>query len=567
MSGATQNKDGTKKRWIHGRAVQDGKLRFLSVSSLEKGDSSKPTGCLRRWHYQYIGGVKETEQSDALIRGEKLHGEIAHYLTTGEQVLSSQVLAGMHIIPEPGPDLKVEHDIVPNLPDGRSGIIHAPLRAAGVPIVGAIDLIHARGTNKGTEDIEHIHDPVGTIEVIDWKTCRTMDNAKKGPDLLKTIQMSGYGKYIFEVEPDATFVRLSHGYFPSKGVPRKTTIRVDRDQINKSWEHANHVASSIVDAAKENNPDLVEANTEACMSYGRECPARSICSAVKTNALSMFVGNVLAEQIIPPGNLLKNMSEANTSNSILATIKAGGSALPEPRANRSIFGSIGQAPTPPSEPVQEDTEITRIKADLASRERLAKGPELLPPDAPESNPMLASKPNPVNPFTMAMAAVAENDTPVIDTKEVVATMVKDAPEAPKRRGRKPKVTEPDTVPGTPVTPTVPDFSDVDPIAIPVINFFVDCAPDAEHENFWELVDHLSAKLTEQSGLPDFRMATEGDLAFGRWKGFYAAMLRATKIEPGNYTLPHAYGEVAQVVIEVMRDVVRKSGGMFVTGSR
>lgn len=99
MSGATQNKDGTKKRWIHGRAVQDGKLRFLSVSSLEKGDSSKPTGCLRRWHYQYIGGIKEPP-SDKMEAGERMHAEIAHYLRTGENHLSRQVIAGMHMIPE-----------------------------------------------------------------------------------------------------------------------------------------------------------------------------------------------------------------------------------------------------------------------------------------------------------------------------------------------------------------------------------------------------------------------------------------------------------------------------------
>jgi hypothetical protein len=147
MSGATQNKDGTKKKWVHGRAVEKGKVRFLSVSSLEKGDSSKPNGCLRRWHYQYIGGIKEPP-SASMQKGTDLHEQIARYLTTGEKVMSSQVLAGLHMIPEPGPDLLVEHDIVPEMPDGKSGIEHAVLRASGIPIVGAIDLIHARGTIK-----------------------------------------------------------------------------------------------------------------------------------------------------------------------------------------------------------------------------------------------------------------------------------------------------------------------------------------------------------------------------------------------------------------------------------
>lgn len=558
MSGATQHKDGTKKRWIHGRAVQDGKLRFLSVSSLEKGDSSKPTGCLRRWHYQYIGGIKEAP-SDAMAAGERMHAEIAHYLTTGENVLSSQVMSGMHMLPDPGPDLLVEHDIVPTMPDGKSGIAIAPLRASGVPIVGAIDLIHGRGVNKGTEDIEHIYDPKGTIEVIDWKSCRTLDNIKKGPELLRSIQMAGYGKYVFETEPDAQLVRLSHGYFPSRGVPRKTTIRVDRDQIEKSWEHANRVASSISDAAKEPNPDLVEANTDACTSYGRDCPAKSVCSAVKNNALSMFVGNVLAEQVIPAGNLIKNMSEVKTGNSILAGIKARQSTLPEPRANRSIFGQIAATQaTPAPAPVADQDAIAAEMAKLEAKERLAKGPELLPPDAPASNPLLASKPQVENSFTQAMAAVT------IDASEAISDMVEAVP-APKKRGRKKK--EESEVPEI-VTVAGDDFKAVPNVTSGAINFYVDSAVEGvEIESFWPIVDALVDVMNEQCGDTDFRRSKHELFDFGKWKGLLATMIRQTPIQPGNYQLLHAQGDIALVVVETMRDIVRKSGGLFVTGAR
>lgn len=558
MSGAT------KKRWIHGRAVQDGKLRFLSVSSLEKGDSSKPTGCLRRWHYQYIGGLKE-QQSDAMERGERLHAEIAHYLTTGEQVLSSQVLAGKHMIPDPGPDLLVEHDIVPEMPDGKSGIEIAPLRAAGIPLVGAIDLIHARGTNKGTDDIENIYDPEGTIEVLDWKTCRTLNNIKKGPELLKSIQMAGYGKYIFETEPSAKLVRLSHGYFPQQGVPRKTTIRVDRDQIEKSWEHANRVASSIVDAAKETNPDLIEANTEACNSYGKPCPASSVCSAVKNNALSKFVGQVLSDDLIPAGNLIKNMSNSNGGTSILATLKSKASGLPTPRPNRSIFGQVEekQDTIPPlaesSSPGGAADDNEKLQAEIArleAQERLVKGPELLPPDAPVSNPMMASKPKVVNEFTQAMAAV-------------ITEVVAEAPPAPKKRGRKPKaepvpVEEPAPVVEEPVAPQ----EDIDPIAIPVgLSFYVDCTPDSACESFWPLVDKLVGIMCEEAKVADIRLSTDDRFAFGRWKGHLANLIHQTPIEDGEYQLLHAHGDIALVVVETMRGIVRNRGGRFVTGSR
>ncbi len=550
MSGATQNKNGTKKRWIHGRAVQDGKVRFLSVSSLEKGDSSKPTGCLRRWHYQYIGGIKEAPSS-SMEAGTRMHAEIAHYLTTGENVLSSQVMSGMHMIPEPGPDLLVEHDIVPEMPDGKSGIEIAPLRASGIPIVGAIDLIHGRGTNKGTEDIENIYDPKGTIEVIDWKGCRTLDNIKKGPELLKSIQMAGYGKYVFETEPDASLVRLSHGYFPSRGVPRKTTIRVDRNQIDKSWEHANRVASSISDAAKEPNPDLVEANTDACNSYGRDCPAKSVCSAVQRNTLAKFVGNVLAEQLVPVERLMSN-------NTILAQIKAkqaaGGSNLPEPRPNRSIFGQISQAPKPaPEETKTTSAEIMEdeaLKAEIAKlelKERLAKGPELLPPDAPESNPFLASKPKTENDFTKAMS-----DVVTIDATEAVAAMVDAVPEK-KKAGRKKKE--------APVeTPAQESAGE--------INFYVDASVEGVYiESYWPVVDRLIEIMREQAGGQDFRLLNNDTFGFGRWKAVLAQMIHQTPLDPGNYQLLHAQGDIAMVVVETMREIVRKSGGKFVIGSR
>jgi len=579
VSGATQNKDGTKKRWLHGRAVEKGTVRFLSVSALEKGDSSKPNGCLRRWHYQYIGGIKEP-QSKAMFEGEKLHAEIAHYLSTGEEVLSSKVMAGRHMLPDPGPDLLIEHDIIPAMPDGKSGLHEAVLKADGIPIVGAIDLIHARGVNKGASDIMETHDPAGTIEVIDWKTCRTLNHAKTGPDLLKTIQMVGYGKYIFEAEPDATLVRLSHGYFPSQGTPRKSTIRVDRNQIDKSWEHANRVASSIRDAAKETNPDLVEANTQACNAFGKECPAKSVCSAVKNNVMSKFVGEILSNQLIPAGNLSKM-----SNNGILAAIKAkqAASNLPEPRPNRGVFGSIG---APKTEKPSDEKE--RLQAEMARLEALEKetlkdelpivppdlseGPELVPPDAPESDPLLASKPQAQNSFTEAMAAVVVHEEPVIEPPPVEK----------KKRGRKAKAEvkpapveiEPERisdgdvpVDGFPVdNPPTHGAEGVTEAAGPdQINLYVNCSIEGvETESLWPLIDHLIDMLNQESKSKDFRLSK--DLEYGKWKAALTAFIHATPIPGGNYTLPRAHGDIGQVVIEAMAPVVRKSGGILVVGA-
>src|SRR5262245_58455358 len=109
MSGATENADGSTKRWKHGRSVAaDGTIRFLSVSALEMADMDDPAGCLRKWWYAFLQGIREGP-SPAKDRGDKLHAEVARYLRTGNRNLSSQVLVGLGagMIPRPGDDLQI----------------------------------------------------------------------------------------------------------------------------------------------------------------------------------------------------------------------------------------------------------------------------------------------------------------------------------------------------------------------------------------------------------------------------------------------------------------------------
>jgi hypothetical protein len=203
VSGATENIDGSKKKWKHGAAIsKDGTLRLTSVSALEMADMSAEGGCLRRWWYAYKRGIKEGE-TDSLRRGNRLHGETALYLKTGVKPTSSQVLVGLgaRMIPAPGDDLLVEYDMVPDLPDGSSGLAQAILRADGVPLTGAIDLIHARLENPGVHDVEDARDPPGTLKMTDWKFPGKLDHAKAGHELVETIQMAGYAKFGFELAP------------------------------------------------------------------------------------------------------------------------------------------------------------------------------------------------------------------------------------------------------------------------------------------------------------------------------------------------------------------------------
>jgi len=589
-------------------------------------DPSSETGCPRRWYYAYVEGKKEPS-SKAQERGVILHGEVADYLTTGVKNISSPILAGMHMIPEPGPDLRVEFDIVPILEDGTSGLHLAPLRAAGVPITGAIDCLHNRGINKGAADFEDMHDPPGTIEVIDWKFVSSLNYIKPGNELIKTIQMSGYAKYVFTVAPETPFVRISHGYMPARGAGRKATALVTKQQVDEAWLHAEDVSRIVQAAAACKSADDVEANIRACHSYGRDCIHMEYCTAAKKNdspALSELIGGTAASSMLAKARVhlpviqyqentmpietplldamlakndaLKGNAEVQNAMAELAAreaavkhkplielctkIRACGIGFP------TLTGAAARAYTDAGMKLEEAasgmlkdctiddvanlSQVLKEASEFAAMQPKPAAPvidlaALTPPDAPE----------PVKPVTApVVAAEAIPATPTDPLAGLVAAV--DKP----KRGRKPKAEEApvvnvvnNAVVVAPI-PTPTTATPVDPVTVSPATekfyFYVDCVPSCTYESFWPVVNKLTTLLTEQSGAPDFRAADpKGPLGYGAWKGVLAAFVReaAKDFKPGHHVLDGATGEVAQVVVEVMRDIVHRAGGVFIRGTR
>lgn len=303
-----------------GHTIVDGELQHLSVSSLEKGDRNAG-GCERRWNYWKRQGKTAEESAKgqkSKEAGTKLHAELEHYERTGENVLGRLAQKGLHFIPDPGPDLRVETPIhkVIQIPDGTSvlgpngDIVHgtrprvvSPLTAAGIPFAGYIDLWHRRGINKGADDITELHDPPGTIEVMDWKWKGNVVDRYGNSTLISrdklvyTTQMAGYGEWIRRTIPDAHYIRLSHGVFPDKGgAPRKITkLHVVQDCSN-TWEYVETVARTLRDVAKESNVDKVPANLMACTSYGG-CPHAEYCTARQNNSMSRLFGETAEQEL------------------------------------------------------------------------------------------------------------------------------------------------------------------------------------------------------------------------------------------------------------------------------
>ena len=371
-------------KWLYGKAVEDGgtpdaRLRFVSVSAMSTADPAE-TGCLRKWHYQYILGKKKPK-SRATIRGDNLHAEIEKYLKTGDRSLSSLALSGLHMVPDPvkllpdgRPDMLVEHDML-LLPGARkpkdeaeaaAALAGAPVRIEGVPVLGRMDLIHGRGTNRAALNIEDTLDPPGTVEVLDWKTTGSPDWIKRPGELPNLIQMSGYAHWVYAVEPAARQVRLSHGYFVEKGGPsRKVTLRVVQGDVAPAWERAGAVVRSIRDAAREIDPDKVDANTDACSAYGG-CPHREYCKARMHTALAAFVGQTAADKMLgrtkePEMGLLEKM---NTP----ATVPTNN--LPD------LGGMLGAPATGPT-PEQVAAEKAKLEAEEAAARAAAQLREAL----------------------------------------------------------------------------------------------------------------------------------------------------------------------------------------------
>lgn len=333
----------------YGRAVVNGLIRYLSVSSLKKGDNTTAEGCTRRWRWRYIEKKDEPQGAGAALGTEK-HDEAAHYLTTGEKRVSAIVARGLHLLPEPGPDLIVEHEI-----SGKPALSAPVLEAAGIPLVGKIDLLHARGVNVGGGELGDTIDPPNTIEVCDHKFVSSFDRNKSKGELITDLQMAGYAEYVYRKFPAAEHVRLSHHYFHTKKVEPavKVTTLITREQAATSWEHAHGLARLLKDvAAWRGDPNAIDANTRACSAYGG-CPhgVAGYCTAFGTNSLTAMFGAAGAALVpastatrLPVNEETMNPSPANPAltNQFLAAMGAA-SATPPPAPAPALIQGFAEA--------------------------------------------------------------------------------------------------------------------------------------------------------------------------------------------------------------------------------
>jgi hypothetical protein len=538
------------------RPVADGIVNYFSPSSITTGDPTQVGGCKRRYWFKYVQGRKEP-QNAAQELGGMLHKQLENYLRTGTKAFDQRILAGRHYIPDPVPKMLIEH---PMEADG--------LLVAGVPMIGYIDLVRQDRRYKDEEG-DTREDPEGTVEILDWKTTSRLSNAKRGSELIGTVQMGSYGKWAVD-KFNTDNVRLSHVYFSTKGRPesKKATKCHTRGEIEDRWEQIEDSARSLIQIAKAKRQQDVEPNLKACPVWGG-CPHRSECTAGNSASLEAIFGKGGAASLLKRGNtemsLLSKVKGLNqgaqadksadkdAEKAKLAAEQAAAkpTASPEFVEACNVIDASGQGfPTLLGKAavqralmmghnlsgsglagagvlgglsLSDPGQVLQLAGELKDAASEAP-PALLPPDAPESVPELAAEP---------LETVVE--------LKIDAT-ASDAAEPAKRGRGRPKKSE---------TPVAHETHRTAPIAHRNLIYF-QCIPSFDGWKRLEgYVDDKCAQLCAEFGAADVRCAPDnGPLSFGKWKGALAALIREQPPEEGNYVLL-SRSEVDEVAAEAL----------------
>lgn len=636
-----------RRRRDNGDAVVDGVIQYFSSTSLQLADPSGGEGCPRKWYYEKILGKKppETRQQS---EGKELHAQNELYERTGVNALGSLAMRGKHMLLPPGDDLLVEQDmlVTPELEYRARAVEHAegseageairlsatladaPLRLVGRPYVGYIDLAHRRGVNQGAQDVEDAFDPPNTGEVLDWKSTSSLDWVKNPQQVSRTIQMTSYGKWMLTVFPDLEHIRLSHGYYITRGSvsPRKVSLRVLPEVIERQWEHVEGVARLLDDVAREREVDQVPANNRACGAF-RGCPHRTYCSAGAQQGLVRFFGAAGAARIAA------SLSGIQETQSTGARMTLG----------NNKGGVLGLDLQKKVEPTAE--EIAAEERRLAAEEARAKYPGLAEQwtemqASGVGTPILAGAfAQAVSDLTGAqlvdgvvvgtgsiadsgpfedpsligqlMEAVKEildrrarglpdfapdggdpeqSQEPVADTRpppQVVPDLALAASTpatASKKRGRPPKdknekidgpsvthdseVLKPAEKTPESVAVNVASTHSSAPITQDVF-FYIDAEPrNAPSQSFWPQVYYVLSKMAEEAGLEDVRQAPNShQLGYGNWKYALDIALQVDRVPPGHWVLETTGTELSNIVVQAMMHRVQSQGALLVTGDR
>ncbi len=585
-----------------GPVVLDGRVRYVSVSQIERFDTEVFGGCQRKWWLRYVGGLKETQGKAAKL-GEQVHAQLEHYLKTGEDVLGELARAGRRFIPAPvggplgKPGLRVERPIGglrEHLPGGVLGAVDSELTCAGVPVIGRLDVVDER--------VEHVlDDPTadggttrvvepGVVEVLDWKTTRQIDDvvdpetgtidsrgyAKSTAEMSNTHQMVGYAELVKRTYgPGLRAVRVSHAYFQTGGarlaVKRSAVLQLD--EISRRFSRSEAVVERMSGVAATPRIEDVPANYKACNAYGG-CHFKDKCPRDPKAVMAEVFGTLSA------ANLTKRLRRVDTR-----PMEGAMSLLDRVNAKKAAEKGGTPAKTETASPVETkpaDPAVDAAKEALLAEETALKA-GVTPPDAPEPKEIAklpdVGQASGTEPGCPVGGTTRKLDIDGVATKTfscVCGEVVKVKPKklgdgeyyavVPKH-GEVEEKLEAEPEPAVAEKPATPDVSPKAQLAAvkasaevgapliarqPGLTLYLDSIEDGVVATRLEAyAERLAVALADEFKAADIRSApADSPLAFGKYKGALAAYVRAEPPCDGAY-LVSSSSEFGMIAFEAL----------------
>lgn len=536
----------------------NGELQRLSVSTLKKGKE-----CLRRFWWNKVKHLPEP-QFAAQELGVEGHAQLEHLVKTGEDVLGPIARPAKALLPTPA-----------WAPQGKAAsLAEGDFRWSidGVPVSGFIDLLTFTAPR--------------VLRVTDYKFTgdpKAKWNVREPSELVDVhhpnghgIQMIGYAVAVADRWPGLERIEVEHIQIGTKKREAYSKLAtIEPDEARARWEQLVPLVRDLKAAAKATDVSQVKPTWTAC---GR-CPFRTQCFSAltqpgekKMGILDLVLSN--PTPAAPPPAIVKppvdvspaivNPPPAIVKPALITEVCACGAELSSENSSKLQSGErkhIGCSITP--------VVVQTVTAPLPGSITVA---QVLPPDAPKSDPALAA----VDPKPAEEKAKRTRRT----KEQIEADERAEAERLAAKFGCKVVGLTSETPPPSVVVPLAPEKgaelgralnADSTPTEVVIsprgLRLFVDCFPNIPAKDLDGYVEAMVQKTAKAAGVDDLRLVLDkhNPIAFGQWRGALAQAVKAEPPTAGDYIVTSSTGEFTQVVIEALKPLC--SAGNFVRGIR
>lgn len=444
------------------------------------------------------------------------------------------------------------------------------------------------------------------VEVADVKSTKNFTYTKKHRELTADIQMMGYGMFVAQTVPEAKYARLSHLAFLTEGSPRaiKRSILVPIAQVKDYWSRTvEPIAEKMKAVATITRADEVEGNLSACNTFGGCSHRKYCCKYNNTNPLKRFSMGLLKNRTTPPApngappappnGAPPAQNFAPPPMSAPPVAAPGSQAFPLPALQVPVAPAqtmaIPQPPAPPPPQAAPPPPPPQPAPPPPPQPQVMQGKWVTAKEAVQGQKYILP---PTNVLTMYLASTGGQQSflPVDASGQAGGTPIKlpyeanvfelPVEEAPAPAAPTPApaaITAPSFAPGAGTAPpaaataakrTRRTKAEIEAAraaeaaqtgAAPAadsaegITLFVNALPNSGFVDLAGYVSEVTKDMEEVYSVPDVRavMDDKSPIAFGRWKGVLAGLVKQNPPPPGVYVAFTKGSELAEIVVEAL----------------